>query len=330
MMPGISKSYRILSKKRLATILIFVSLVLCCAATIVAECERFWWSAYLVAQFRVEFLSASILLFAILLFKQSSRMAIASAFICCVLNGYHLVPFYFGNSAMPLTTGKTLRLLQLNLNWKNREFRKVAAFIHSVNADAVLIEELTPEWQQYLSAHLADYHHSVLVPRNDTYGIGIYSKKELKNRKIEFFGSSGHPSIAGCLQGLREPVWLVHTHVQGPVMQQFFAWHREHFEQMLPRVQEISKPKIVAGDMNSNSWTYFLSDFLKDSNMIDTQKGRGIHLSWPVPFYWRHWPTPLLSIDHYFVSDDIIVYQRKICESISSDHLPVLLEFGLR
>lgn len=157
----------------------------------------------------------------------------------------------------------------------------------------------------------------------------MYSKSPLKSGRVEYFGKSGHPSIIVQLSGLEKPITLIHTHVQGPVKKPFFAWHKEQFEIMLEAVRKLPQPLVMSGDMNSNAWTYLISDFLSKSKLVDTQWGRGIRLTWPTPFYWRYGFCPLLAIDHFFVSQDVIVKSRGLGIPNSSDHYPLIIEFSL-
>ncbi len=298
--------------------------------TVIAECERLHWRAYLVAQFRVEWLAILLIVSLCLFASQKSKGFMIMGLIAAFLNFSHLWPYYAFHSETNPHHGKTLRLLQMNLNVKNREFAKVTQYVRTVNPDVLLIEELTPEWRAHFAKELKEYPHTITVEQLDSYGIGVYSKAKLIDGHVEYFGAGKHPSIIATLQDLEKPISLLHTHVQGPVKEHFFAWHKEQMELLVPAVRKLKKPIIVSGDMNSNAWTYFLTDLIHKTELIDTQHGRGIHLSWPAPFYWRGWPFPLLSIDHFFVSKEISVSKRELGKSISSDHYPVLLEVGLQ
>ncbi len=328
-----NKTFPRVSVTRLAKHLLVLSAGICIILTATAECETLWWVAYLVAQFRVELFGISLLIAALLLLNPRPKGVIicaVCAFSCALLNLSHLLPYYIPQQTLPGSSGETIRLIQINLNVKNHHFQEVTSYIQKVDADVVLIAELTPEWQQYFSAHLKGYPHAIAVPRIDTYGIGVYSKSALKNGQIEYFGSSGHPSILAKLTLQDKPVSLLHTHVQGPVKEPFFLWHKEQFEAMAIAVNRLQKPLIMSGDMNSNTWTYLISDFLKKANLEDTQWGRGIHLTWPTPFYWRYGIFPLLAIDHFFVSKDVVVMKRNLGTPIGSDHYPVIIEVSVR
>jgi endonuclease/exonuclease/phosphatase (EEP) superfamily protein YafD len=314
---------------RIANGCALVIVATCIVLTILAESERLWWRAYLVAQFRVEiFALCSLIAIALVSFRGSAVLA-TSVSLCALLSFSHLIPYYIPRTQPPMVSEKSLKLMQINLNVKNKQYEAVTAYIQRIDPDAVLLAELTPEWRDYLTTHLKTHPHSVTDSRIDTYGIGIYCKKAPKNASIEYLGKSGHPSIVAELQGLEKSVHLLHTHVQGPVKEQFFAWHKGQFEAMQELVKELPPPLVVSGDLNANAWTYLISDFLNKSGLVDTQWGRGIRLTWPTPFYWRYGFCPLLAIDHFFVSDDVIVKRKDLGIPNSSDHYPVVIEISL-
>ncbi len=328
-MPGTPDKLRLRTfSMRLARWFFPAILAVCFALTCFSEFERFWWGTYLVAQFRVELFALSFLLCVSLGIIWKSKIHLSLAVLCALLNFSHLVPYYVPQ-ATPQASGRTIKMLELNLNVLNKRYEQVTSYIQNVNADVVVISELTPEWRQYFQTHLLNYPNAITEERIDTYGIGVYSKHPLKNGRIEKIGSSGHPSVIGEFSGLEKPISLLHTHVQGPVKKQFFNWHKEQFEKLLPVVNQLPKPLIMSGDMNSNAWTYLISEFLKESRLKDTQWGRGIHLTWPAWFYWRYGCCPLLSIDHFFVSDDFVIKKRQLGSSIGSDHYPVIIELSL-
>lgn len=310
---------------RAMTILPVVAL---CVLTVLAECERLWWRAYLVAQFRVEIAVFAFVLSVYLISKNRSDKPLIIPIVLLLFNIRHLTPYYLPAAKPSTSHSSTHTLMLINLNTNNHEYNDVTKYIHEVNPNTVMISELTPEWLNYFTAHLKDYPHSITAARLDTYGIGVYSKVPLSDGKIEYFGKSGHPSIVAKLTSFETPITLLHTHIQGPVKERFFDWHRDQFEAMTPRVRQLPHPLIVSGDMNSNAWTYLLKDFLLTMKLSDSQWGRGIRFTWPAPFYWRHWPFPMLTIDHVFASDDVVILSRKLGKPIHSDHYPVIVEIA--
>jgi endonuclease/exonuclease/phosphatase (EEP) superfamily protein YafD len=311
---------------RIFALSVFIASVI---LTLFAECERANWTLYLVAQFRLQLFALTLLTAAVFGVLEYPKKWIVVATICALLNGREIFPLYLSDAHEKPQNAQTLKLLQINLNSKNREFQRVISYIHKVNPDVLLISELTPTWVEAFQKSLPEYPDVTIIPREDTYGIGLYSKQKVSSARVEYFGAAGYPSVVANLSNLEKPITVLHTHIQGPVKDHLFEWHKDHIEKMTEVVSNVKLPLIVSGDTNSNTWTYLLADFLKTTKLRDSRKGHGVQLTWPTPNYWRHFPLTILAIDHFFVSKEINVIERKTGEEIGSDHFPVILECSL-
>lgn len=311
-------------------------LIVCTALTIASEFERFWWRSYLASQFRLEYFALAVVLVLAIPVLRLKRSIVLVPLICAAVNAKAVVPLLvhdiqpskLQHSDVASNSPKTMRLLQVNLNTKNKEYSKVLSYVRSVQPDVILIEELTEEWQQFLTQNLSEYSHSLLIPRVDTYGIGMFSKLPVVAR-AEYYGSSGHPSIVCTLTGLQQPVTLLHTHIQGPVREALYKLHKEELETLQSSVPKLPKPLIFAGDMNCTATSYLLSDLLVKANLHDSQAGLGVQLTWPAPFYWRKVPISLMSIDHFFLSSELETRKRTVGPCVGSDHFPVYVDVAL-
>ncbi|MBX3153820.1 endonuclease/exonuclease/phosphatase family protein [Candidatus Obscuribacterales bacterium] len=301
------------------------------ALTAVAALESVWWLPYLVAQFRIQIAIGAVVAAIALAVSKQTRIAAVLCMIFAMCNATCFMPAFLPNGnhhAHNLNKAHSISLLMLNVNNKNERFVDAIKYIESVNPDVLLISELTPDWETALN-QMHEFKYSCTVPRLDTYGIAVYSKKKLLNPKIKYYGSSGHPSILCQLDADYQPVTLLHTHVQGPIKHRHFLWQKEQFKIMTKEAAKLPKPLIVTGDMNSTPWTHMLAGLAKKSQLLDTRNGYGLQLSWPAPMIWRKTPVVLLPIDHCFASKDIAVLDRKVGPFIGSDHYPVFISLGL-
>ncbi len=309
--------------------LLFLLVVICLLLTICAGFEGLWWRAYIVAQLRVQIAAASGLLALVLVAVKERRHYAAIPALIALVNSVYFMPVYVPRNNHIAGGGRTLRVLQINLNNKNLNHSAVIGYVRSISPDILVVTELTEAWREALSGKLADYQHTSFVPRQDTYGIGVFSLVEFKNSKIQYYGKSGHPSIVCELRGSQNPITLIHTHVQGPVKQAFFEWHKEQILLMTEEFKQIETPLVVTGDMNCTPWTYLSADLLRKCNLSDSRNGFGLQLSWPAPFSWRMCPIVLLPIDNCFVSPQISVRKRVVGPFVGSDHYPVFVELEI-
>lgn len=301
------------------------------ALTAVAAFEGLWWWPYLVAQFRIQIALGALAFALVLAVSRRTRSAAVLCLVFALCNATYFMPAFFPNGNHPQTVGaKThpLSVLMLNVNNKNERFVDAIKYVESVNPDVLVVSELTPDWETAF-AQMHGFKYSWTVPRLDTYGIAVYSKKKMLNPRTEYYGKSGHPSIVCQLDTLPKPVTLLHTHVQGPIKLPHYEWQKEQFKIMTAEASKLPKPLILTGDMNSTPWTHMLAGLARKSELLDTRNGFGLQLSWPAPMIWRKTPLVLLPIDHCFVSEEFVVRDRDVGPFFGSDHYPVLVSLSL-
>src|SRR5262249_60945177 len=84
-----------------------------------------------------------------------------------------------GASAAPAAANGSLRLLVANVETGNTDFAAVDRLVARTHPDVFGVIELTPAMARHLRAHLPRYRPRALEPRDDAYGIGVYSRVPL-------------------------------------------------------------------------------------------------------------------------------------------------------
>ncbi|MBX9668337.1 MAG: endonuclease/exonuclease/phosphatase family protein [Candidatus Obscuribacterales bacterium] len=224
-----------------------------------------------------------------------------------------------------------MRVLQINLNNRNFHHTAVIDYINATKPDLLLLSEVTPIWGSALDKGLGNFRKVAVIARVDTYGIAVYTTSiDNISTVINYFGSTGHPSITSNFMYAGQPIALVFTHLQGPIKEHWFKLHSEEIPDLSQKLAKIRVPLILCGDMNCTPWTYLLSDLQANCRLRDSSAGFGPQLSWPTFMSFRNVPTtPLLPIDHCFISKEFSVLNRSIGPNVGSDHLPVLVELGI-
>ena len=87
--------------------------------------------------------------------------------------------------------------------------------------------------------------------------------------------------------------------------------------------QHQGKALVVAGDFNVTPFSVHYGDFLKGTGLRDSALGFGISPTWN-----RRFPWVAIPIDHVFVSDDLVVMDRRVGPACGSDHSPVIVTLG--
>lgn len=193
-------------------------LALLCA---ISYAEQAHWLGFLCAQFRLQyFWFALVCALALTLCKRTKSLSICILVAACNLHAIRAFEFYIPHSThQPLREPAVhrLRLLQLNVEQTNDDHERALRYIASEDPDLLVISELTNRWLTELRSITDKYPYQNVVPRDDTYGNGVFSKIPFIYTKAETFGERKHPAIRVDFLIDGQIVHLIHTHFQGPV-----------------------------------------------------------------------------------------------------------------
>jgi len=216
------------------------------------------------------------------------------------------------------------KLLQMNLRYDNPKPKEVLSLIGRVQPDVITLDEVSDYWREELKFIEPSYPHQIICTGSSHIGaVAILSRRPFL-----------HPSRAECLSrgslaiatvtfgGAAVDVGAIHLGWPWPHGQH---WHVERLEPMLSA--KLGSSAILAGDLNAVWWS-------QTARMIATAadlKSLGnIGPTWLVggaPDFLRRYIG--LPIDNLFVKGRVIPASIKRLPTTGSDHLPVLLEFGI-
>jgi endonuclease/exonuclease/phosphatase (EEP) superfamily protein YafD len=124
---------------------------------------------------------------------------------------------------------------------------------------------------------------------------------------------------------LRTPrLTIVGTHTHPPFTPLQLVRRNQQFAEIAAFVRRQREPVVVAGGLNSSSWSPAFRNFLRDAALRDTRLGRGVQPTWPA---WL--PMAQVPIDHALVSAGVRVHARFVGGRVGSDHLPVVVDVSL-
>jgi endonuclease/exonuclease/phosphatase (EEP) superfamily protein YafD len=163
-------------------------------ATVAGFLGRFWWGLDLFSHFRVQYCFGLGAVALILLIVRRFRMALMMAAFS-VLNLGLVVPLYVGASSPGHAPGPLLRAMLINVNTRSGDPVRVARAIREANPDIVALEEISSEWIARLEPELREWPHKCREPREDNFGIGLFSKFPLDNPRLLNVGEAGVPTM---------------------------------------------------------------------------------------------------------------------------------------
>jgi len=294
---------------------------------------RHWlvqWPGYLLRQITV--LLVALLIARVLLYSDTwTRWDIAvmvvgtGAVIGClrVLSPYTR----FGTRTVATTSsGSGLSFVISNLKFDNTNYAEAIETFVEADPDVLIVLELTPGWKEALQNGLQSFHFEYLIPRDDPFGMGIFSKHPIGNHQVYHIYNST-PTLQCSLdyRGTECDLWILHPKPPAPGDAETSEPLDFEFSQVSDMIDGKEKPTIVAGDLNEVAWSRTTTRFLEQAHLSDIRRGRGT-----VPTFPTYAPIMAFPLDQIFVSEHWLVSEFKKLAHINSDHYPLLTRLVMK
>jgi len=294
-----------------------------CVATIVGFLGRYSWFLDLFSHFRVQYFFGLGGLGLIFLVLKDRRKA-AIFLIFSIINLCIILPLYFRSGGQPAHSENTLRVMLLNVNTRFGDAERVKKVILEVDPDFVVLEEISSRWVNALDWLAKSYPYSRIQPREDNFGIGLFSKLPLSEDSISYIGNADVPSVVARINTREGILAIIATHPLPPGGASYTRWRNEQLEK-IPDFLPASLPVLLVGDLNVTPWNYYFRRLVKRTGLQDSSQGRGVQPTWP-----NDNPLLLIPIDHCLHSSNILVLDKKIGPAVGSDHYPVIVDFTIK
>lgn len=238
--------------------------------------------------------------------------------------GYSLLcaPLYVA-PARDAAPRATLKVVSANLLYRSSDTRPITTWLAAQQPDVMVLMELTPRWRAALDPVLVRYPHQLQYLREDAFGIGVYSRLPLRATNVS---PDDLPMIEARIAHGDRTVTLYAVHSVPPVNRYAAAVRDLELRHVAQLARKARRDVIVAGDLNTTSWSPIFGALLDASKLVDTRRGFGVQGSWPAA-----WPAPLrIPIDHIITSPDVATLHREVAPDTGSDHRAIMAELGLR
>ncbi len=277
-----------------------------------------WWVFDLASHFRAQYFVA-LVLGALLATIARRYVLLAGALVFVLINAWLVLP-----SLAPRprpADGDRLRVLFVNVHTGNRDTYRVARLIRRTDADVVGLMEVNRRWKKALAPALVPYPHRLEQPREDNFGIGLYSRVPWTDARVELYGDANVPSVRARIRLPRSEVTLLLTHPLPPISARYAKQRRLQLEAIYADRAQLPDPLVVFGDLNASPWSRDFRWFRQRMRLADTRRGFGVQRTWPAGSWLLRIP-----IDHCLVTPTIGVRSRRLGPNIGSDHLPVIVD----
>jgi len=296
------------------------------ASSLLALLGGSYWAFDLFSHFRVQYVVLLIFFSGLLgFFKQTRQAGVIGSF--AAFNLFLIAPLFLANSAhdgASLERSK-LRVMSINLLSSNHEIEAVSRAVYAAKPKVVIFLEVNEWWHQELDAHLLStypFHES--VPREDNFGISIYSQIPFTELQEVNLGSDV-PSLLASFEYEETPFHLFAVHLLPPFGKRGTELRNAAFAQIPATIANLPHELLLVGDLNATPWSFPFRRLLAETALLDSSQGYGLQPTWP------SFSTLLsIPIDHCLHTKGIVIVHREVGDDIGSDHFPLIVDFQLR
>jgi endonuclease/exonuclease/phosphatase (EEP) superfamily protein YafD len=218
-----------------------------------------------------------------------------------------------------------LRVLVANVLYHNQNFTDLRRMIEDADADVVVLVELSPYCLRSLEPALTAYPHRCQEIQPGPQGIGLFSRKPLRDAQVHHVGFAGHPTVTAELSLDDQPVLLVASHPAAAIGRNSHAARNDQLKQLPSVISPWVGPVVLMGDLNTTMWSPFYQRMETAAGLRNARRGFGVLPTWPSTLPW--WMR--IPIDHVLVSPDVEVRSLRTVAVPGSDHRGVVADLSL-
>ena len=289
-----------------------------------------WWVRILVFP-QVQFTALLILLAVAIPFlfdlrRTPPRLLLGAAGLCIAYQLHYLLPFTplwpdEARSAESCAREDRLRVLLLNVGDGNEQAARVLELVRETDPDLFLAVETDASWLRRLEPLKQRLPHVVAAPRDDAWGLTLYSRLPLASPQVRYLVEDYVPSIkSGVTLRSGATVDFYGLHPKPPMMHDTAPGESE-VERVGREIGASGRPAVLAGDLNDVPWGYALGNMLDASGMADPRVGVGFDGTYQTGVPLMRWP-----IDHIFFTPHFALQLFDPLGDVGSDHFPLLAD----
>ena len=260
----------------------------------------------------------------ILFFRSRNRIFGGISLVAVVFNFLAIMP-YFPAGKIPETNPDSLKVLLGNVLTSNEQYDSFLSLVNSEQPDLIVTLEINSRWKEKLVSLSDSYPYSLVVSREDNFGIALFGRLPLSNLRSINLGSFQPPTIIAEAKLGERPFLVVATHPLPPALPRGFELRNAQLKDLTSLVRESELPVMVIGDLNTAMWSAAFRNFLKEAGLKDRRRGVGILPTWPVQM-----PFLYVPIDHILSSESIKVQNLRTVRIEGSDHLGLIADVSNR
>ena len=280
----------------------------------------------LTSHFRLQYLILAACAIPLLLLLRVKKAWLAVCGFCLVVNLAEILPYLPqpNINSVSSTSTQPLRVLVANVLSSNQRYPEVISLIRAEKPDLAVFIEINTAWTRALEPIEDILPNAVVHPREDNFGIAIYSKVPLEDATAKEFGLRNSVSILATIAVNGQKLSIVATHPVPPIGTTLFSKRNQHLAELASYIQQQQNPTIAIGDFNTTMWSPYYKSFIRTTGLRNSRSGFGIQPTWPTQL-----PLLFIPLDHCLVSPSITVANSRTGSNVGSDHLPLIADLAI-
>ncbi|MBI1213876.1 MAG: hypothetical protein GC190_20635 [Alphaproteobacteria bacterium] len=251
------------------------------------------------------------------------RWRLAAAAGVAAAAAYALAAPWMQRPPPPDAGAARFTLLQFNTYYRNHELAGVVQRIEAIDADIVVLLEITPRGRKGLRALDAHYPHRFECWQSPGCDILVLSRFPITEPHIDFVGSIQRSPVAwfeSSPAGCRLTIFV--THLTRPFPFAPIASQHLEADDLAEALRGWPGPKLLVGDFNAPPWGHVVKTI---ENKADLHVSLGPGGTWHAAL-----PPPMrIPIDHLMASQGFAFAERKVLRLPGSDHAAVLTQIAV-
>ena len=226
-----------------------------------------------------------------------------------------------------------LRVMSVNLLMVNADTEGIIGEIVTAKPDVLMLQEYTAGWHEALQKAIgAQYPHTSVVMRDDSFGIALYSRTPFTGEVDQRLpiGAAGVEQMRGEIHVGGRRVALYNIHLLPPRTLLYTTEQRRQFADLVDALKAEPLPYVICGDFNfpetTSQHTAMKSAGAREAHEL---AGYGRGATWPVNGPFRY-ILPGIRIDHVYLSHHLGATDCKTGVGRGSDHRPVVVDVTFR
>ncbi len=278
----------------------------------------FWWVLGLFAHFRAQY-AAVLLLCAAAAWGLRRRLA-AGAF--AALAGLNLAFLWPLLAPPPAGPTPALRVMLANVHRANGNHRLLPAAVRQYRPDVLVLLEVDDGWLRDLAGLRAAYPYRIARPRDDNFGIALFSRRPLRRPRLLHLGTP-LPTVAAEVDAGGRLLTVLGTHPPPALSARLARLQSHQFDELARFTATSALPVLLVGDLNTTPWSGAFRRLVQRGRLANGARGRRVLMTWPTVA-----PPLAIPIDHALHTAPLAVTGFRTGPSIGSDHYPIVVDVG--